>query len=110
MMPEFAKDMAAIPRIKLLERLKASTTMYASTKVLKFDGSSIEIERDGKTEILEGFDTIVLAIGYRSLDVLSEKIKAEIPNIEVHLIGDAAGRGRTIWNGIKEGGFVARNL
>lgn len=110
MMSEFAKDMAAIPRIKLLERLQASTTMYADTKVLKFDGSSIEIERDGKTEILEGFDTIVLAIGYRPLDVLSEQIKAGIPNIEVHLIGDAAGRGRTIWNSIKEGGFAARNV
>ena len=110
MMPEFAKDMAAIPRMKLLERLKATTTLYAGTKVLKFEGSTIEIEKDGKVETLEGFDTIVLAIGYRSLDVLSEKIKAEIPNIEVHLIGDAAARGRTIWNGIKEGNFVGRNV
>lgn len=110
MMPEFAKDMAAVPRMKLLERLKATTTLYAGTKVLKFEGSTIEIEKDGKVETLEGFDTSVLAIGYRSLDVLSEKIKAEIPNIEVHLIGDAAARGRTIWNGIKEGNFVGRNV
>lgn len=110
MLDDFAKDMAMIPRIKLMERLEASTTMYAGTKVLKFDGSDIEIEKDGKAEVLSGFDTIVLAIGYRSLDELSEAIKTEIPNIEVRLIGDAAGRGRTIWNGLKEGNFVGRNL
>lgn len=110
MMDTFSKDMALIPRIKLMERLTKRAKMYAKTKVLRFNGSDIEIERNGQTETLSGFDNIVLAIGYRSFDPLSEVVKKTFPNIEVHLIGDAAPRGRTIWNAVKEGNLVGRLL
>lgn len=108
MMDTFSKDMAAIPRMKLMDRLSGRAAMYAGTKVMRFRGSDIDIEKDGKAETLHGFDTIVLAIGYRSYDPLSEEVQEKLPNVEVHLIGDAAPRGRTIWNAVKEGNLVGR--
>lgn len=110
MMDTFSKDMAMIPRMKLMERLAGRAKLYAGTKVLRFHGPDIDIERDGKKQTLAGFDTIVLAIGYRSYDPLSEEVKEKLPNVEVHLIGDAAPRGRTIWNAVKEGNLVGRLL
>lgn len=106
MMEQVAKDMSPIVRSQLMKRLKDKVTLYTDTKVLRFRDPDIDVEKEGKTMTLTGFDTIVLAIGYRGYDPLSEKIKKHLPNIDVHVIGDAGTVGKTIANATKQGHLI----
>jgi hypothetical protein len=49
--------------------------------------------KDGTEEWLKGFDYIVLGLGSRKYDPLSEELKAFVP--EVHVIGDAIKPGQS---------------
>ena len=62
--------------------------MVAVAGSLLLPGGSID-----KKEWLKGFDYIVLGLGSRKYDPLSEELKAFVP--EVHVIGDAIKPGQS---------------
>lgn len=106
MMDQVAKDMSPIVKSQLMKRLEGKVSIYTKTRVRRFKDHAIEVEKDGETLILSRFDNIVLAIGYRSYDPLSEKVKKYLPNIDIHVIGDAGTAGKTIANATKEGHLI----
>lgn len=67
---------------------------YINSKVLEVTEHEVKIQhKDGTEEWLKGFDYIVLGLGSRKYDPLSEELKAFVP--EVHVIGDAIKPGQS---------------
>ncbi|MEF2560968.1 MAG: FAD-dependent oxidoreductase [Eggerthellaceae bacterium] len=62
---------------------------------------------DGIRHELHGFDTVIMAVGYRSCDELSEELRAQ--GIETYTIGDAV-RARRAIDATREAYDVARGL
>jgi len=65
------------------------------------------LERDGQQETLRGVDRIVLSMGVKSVDPLSEQIQEEVA--EVYAIGDAK-ETRSALEAIAEGAEIARRI
>jgi pyruvate/2-oxoglutarate dehydrogenase complex dihydrolipoamide dehydrogenase (E3) component len=64
--------------------------------------------REGETEeSIRGMKTIILAMGARSVDVLSAQLKVKVP--EVYVIGDAK-KPRKALEAIAEGAEIARKI
>jgi NAD(H)-dependent 7beta-hydroxy-3-oxo-delta4-cholenoic acid oxidoreductase len=82
--------------------------MNVNTKVLEVTDHDVKVQRkDGTEEWLRGFDYIVLGLGSRAYDPLSEELKKFIP--EVHVIGDAV-KARQSSDAMHEGFKVAYDL
>ena len=65
---------------------------YVNSKVLEVTEHDVKIQRiDGSEEWLKGFDYIVLGLGSRNYDPLSEELKTFVPDVRV--IGDAVRAG-----------------
>jgi NADPH-dependent 2,4-dienoyl-CoA reductase/sulfur reductase-like enzyme len=108
MLPDIAMDSIAGPRSFLLKRLREDDVKWitsATVKEILDDGVTYEI--DGREESIHGIDTIILAVGAKSVDSLSDKIKGKVA--EVHVIGDAK-EPRRIVNATYEGAEVARQI
>lgn len=85
---DIALDEAMIPRAFLMPRLEkkhVKKICKATVQSIKEDG--IIYNQDGKTEVINGFDTIVLAMGVKSYNPLEKEIKSLVK--EVYVIGDA---------------------
>lgn len=68
--------------------------MNVNSKVLEVTEHDVKIQRkDGTEEWLKGFDYIVLGLGSRKYDPISEDLKAFVP--EVYVIGDAVKPGQS---------------
>ena len=94
-------DEAPYPKIFLMERLqKYGVQCIANAKVCKIEPDAVVVERGGKEERIEGFDTIVLAFGVRAYNPLKEQLEGT--DYEVHTIGDAV-KGRNAVDAISEG-------
>jgi 2,4-dienoyl-CoA reductase-like NADH-dependent reductase (Old Yellow Enzyme family)/thioredoxin reductase len=92
----------------LLQRLREKgVRILTSAKVKEFIEDGIVIVRGGKEEPIHGADSIILAMGARSVDRLSGKIKNKVA--EVYVIGDAK-EPRRASEAIAEGAEVARNI
>ena len=63
--------------------------------------------RDGQDEVIQDIDTMILALGTRSVDDLSEKIKDSVA--EVYVIGDAKVPRRAL-EAIAEGSVVGHKI
>jgi NADPH-dependent 2,4-dienoyl-CoA reductase/sulfur reductase-like enzyme len=108
MLPDIAMDSIAGPRTFLMRRLRDDDVKWitsATVKEILDDGVVYEI--DGREESIHGMDTIILAVGAKSVDSLSDKIKDKVA--EVYVIGDAM-EPRRIVNATQEGAEVARNI
>jgi 2,4-dienoyl-CoA reductase-like NADH-dependent reductase (Old Yellow Enzyme family)/NADPH-dependent 2,4-dienoyl-CoA reductase/sulfur reductase-like enzyme len=108
MLPDIALDAVAGPRSFLLKRLRGDDVKCitsATVKEILDDGVVYEI--DGREESVCGMDTIILAVGAKSVDGLSDNIKGKVA--EVYVIGDAK-EPRRIVNAIHEGAEVAREI
>lgn len=70
-------------------------------------GLTVRVRRDGREEILNDFDNLVLAAGYKSNDQLFHQIRDLVP--EAYLIGDAEAARNAI-EAILEGARVARAI
>ncbi len=87
MLPEIAQDMVAWTRRLTMERLVAhDVEILLGCKVLEFDAGRLIYDRDGVHEILDGIDTVALAIGAVSHDPLSADVRDA--GLDPVLIGD----------------------
>ena len=68
--------------------------MLVSTRVVEISGEGVEVEQDGKKQMLSGFDSIVLALGYTPVSGLYEQVKEMVP--ETYLLGDARNPGNVM--------------
>ena len=88
--------------IALASLRREGVKSYINSKVLEVTEHDVKIQhKDGSEEWLKGFDYIILGLGSRKYDPLSEELKAFVP--EVHVIGDAVkpGEGLLISAGIR---------
>ena len=92
MKPDFITDLDPYARPMLLEALeKQNVRMLANYAIQKFlpDGVTYKDVRDEHAEEkeLRGFDSIVLALGHKSRNVLEDAIRDFVS--EVYVVGDA---------------------
>ena len=80
--------------IALANLRREGVQMNVNSKVLEVTEHDVKIQRkDGTEEWLRGFDYIVLGLGSRKYDPISEDLKAFVP--EVYVIGDAVKPGQS---------------
>ena len=86
--PALAPTEGAAGRAALVTRMLGKG-VHALTDALVTEASdtSVTYERGGETCVIEGVDTLVLALGYRPDPTLAEALASR--GIEPHLIGDA---------------------
>lgn len=88
MADELAKESVKRSKAVLMENLKKHhTKVYLNTKMKQVKKDGIIGEKDGTEIVLDGFDQIILALGFRSYNPLEECTKNQCS--EVHVIGDA---------------------
>ena len=90
-----ALDEAPYPRIFLMERLtKYGVNLITGATVTKINPDGLTYKNGDEEYSINGFDTIILAIGVRSDNNLSSKI--EELGIETYAIGDADKAGNAV--------------
>jgi NADPH-dependent 2,4-dienoyl-CoA reductase/sulfur reductase-like enzyme len=83
------KDMGVIASFYLRNMLKrANVTMLTHTQVQEVQGSEIRTLREGNEMVLDGMDTIVVALGAESNNLLAGEVRGSVR--EVYVIGDAS--------------------
>jgi mycofactocin system FadH/OYE family oxidoreductase 2 len=89
--------------------LSAGVVMTANVRPVAYHDHRVTIQNlySKAEETREGVDTVVLAMGNRSVDDLYRALKGRVP--ELHLIGDAMAP-RGVHNAILEGTWVGRTV
>ncbi len=90
LLDETARDMEAITRKMTRKRLeKLPVTIHTTTRLVRMDGGEAFVEDadDGYERSIGRFDSVLVAIGHRSYDPLSEGLRAA--GLPVTVIGDA---------------------
>ena len=101
MLEDIAMDMVIWQREFLLERLaKRGVKVIPSAKVIEIFEDGVKFIRGGKEENIRGMDHIIIAMGAKSVDDLSSKIKGEVK--EFYIIGDAS-EPRKIVDAVRDG-------
>lgn len=105
LLKEIARDMEPITKKLTVNQLISSNVkILTDTKIIRFDNRKAFIEIDGKEELLGKFDSVVLAVGTRSVNDLISPLEER--GIEVKVIGDAKKPGQ-IYNAIRDGFEIA---
>jgi 2,4-dienoyl-CoA reductase-like NADH-dependent reductase (Old Yellow Enzyme family)/thioredoxin reductase len=87
MLPDIATEMYLTVRDSLLRRFeKEKIEVRTNTKVLEFKENGIVCEKDNKQETLDGYDSIILAMGSKKYNPFEG---ADDLAPEVYVIGDA---------------------
>jgi NADPH-dependent 2,4-dienoyl-CoA reductase/sulfur reductase-like enzyme len=108
MLDEIGRDMEQISRALLLHRIEELPIhVLTNTTVISFEKKNVIIEKDGRQNTLPTFDTVVFAVGTRSVDELSEPLKRN--GLKVYTIGDAV-TPRNALEAIHEGFEVGRKI
>jgi NADPH-dependent 2,4-dienoyl-CoA reductase/sulfur reductase-like enzyme len=108
MMEAVGLDMTSEPRHLLMMRLEAKgVKILTSAKVKEILDDGVVYIRDGQEEAIHNVDNIILALGARPVNHLSEKLKGKVP--EVHVIGDA-NEPRKVLEATTEGAQVGRKI
>ena len=90
LLDETARDMEAITRKMTRKRLeKLPVTIHTTTRLVRLDGGEAFVEHadDGHERSIGLFDSVLVAIGHKSYDPLSEGLWAA--GLAVTVIGDA---------------------
>lgn len=88
MLPDIAMETFLGIREHLVSHVKAcGTDLVMNAKIKEFLPNGVVYEQNGRTEELTGFDSIVLAMGVKSVNTLEESLKGMAP--EIYVIGDA---------------------
>ena len=107
MLPEVAHDVPFPIAYFLLRRLKDyNVRVETETSAVELLKDGALVKKNGETRRLEGFDTIVLAVGTKSVDSLKAQLA---PACRLHVIGDARAPRKAI-DAIAEGAAVALKL
>jgi 2,4-dienoyl-CoA reductase-like NADH-dependent reductase (Old Yellow Enzyme family)/thioredoxin reductase len=89
MLETIAADLVNHMQHYLAQRLKEKrVTIHTATRVLELGKGYAMVEDDSGVRKLNGFDTIVLAMGSTSNDGIYRRLEGRVP--ELYLIGDAA--------------------
>jgi len=105
-----ATDLGQASRFFLMDRLEQQkVTIITGAKVKEIQCDSVILDRDSEEEILSGFDTIVVAIGVKSVDGLFDQLKQNSRTAEVYIIGDANKPKKAI-DAIEEGDEIMRRI
>jgi pyruvate/2-oxoglutarate dehydrogenase complex dihydrolipoamide dehydrogenase (E3) component len=108
MLPEIAEDVPPAVGYFLMQRLKEyGVQIETETSVIEFLEDGAIVSKNGKKSKLKGFDTIVLALGTKSVNHLKEQLVKKIS--ELYVIGDAVTPRQAI-DAIEEGARVAVKL
>ncbi len=108
MLEDVASDMAHEAKHLLMHRLHAKgVKILTSAKVKEILDDGVIFTRDGQEESIHSVDNIVLALGAKPVDQLSEKIKDKVT--EVYVIGDAK-EPRKVLEATAEGAEVGRKI
>jgi NADPH-dependent 2,4-dienoyl-CoA reductase/sulfur reductase-like enzyme len=76
-------------------RLKGKKVgLLTSTKATRFDGEGVWVEDPRGTRRLEGFDSIVIALGTTPNHDLADSLKGRVP--EIYVVGDALKAGEVM--------------
>ena len=89
------------------ELTRSNVTILTNTKITHFEGKTAFIQVIEKEEILGEFDSVVVAVGTKSVNGLINPLRER--GIEVRVIGDAK-QPRQIYNAVKEGFETAVNI
>jgi NAD(H)-dependent 7beta-hydroxy-3-oxo-delta4-cholenoic acid oxidoreductase len=109
MLDSVGMDLAPDMRALLMKSLRENGVRILTSATVKeiLDDGLVISTADGKEETLGGIDRIILAMGAKSVDVLSKKIKDKAA--EVYVIGDAK-QPRKALEAIAEGSEVGRMI
>jgi thioredoxin reductase len=93
MRDEIAHDSVTHIKYYLLERLhKQKVRMITNTNVIAFDTASVIVEDPTGRKKLQGFDSVIVAMGLVSPKPLANELEGNFE--KVFIIGDAATPGR----------------
>ena len=108
MLEGIALDLVAHLQYFLNERLREKgVQILTSAKVIRFEKDGLWVEGPEGNKKLEGFDSVVLALGSIPDDRLAEPLKDEVS--EVYVIGDAS-KPREVMEAVLEGEEVALKI
>ena len=106
--PVLAANESGAGRAVLITRMMSKgVKAITGAKVTAVDAETITYEKDGHEEVIEGADTLVLALGYHADPTLVEELEGA--GVSVHTIGDATQLGN-IRDAIAAAYAVAREL
>jgi NADPH-dependent 2,4-dienoyl-CoA reductase/sulfur reductase-like enzyme len=105
MLPDIAQDMMFINKITLLQYFstKPNLKIVTSAKVSDLSGGVVTYEQEGKQIAGGCFDTIVVAVGYKSRDGVANALAKQFSRVEI--VGDCK-KARKALEAIDEG-FLA---
>lgn len=107
-MDELASDVGSLTRALMLNRIaEKNISVLTNCHVQEIIGDQIRVSKDDGHGFLTGIDTIVVAVGSRSVNEMAGVIKRE--GIPVYTIGDAT-KPRKILDAIHEGFKLAYNI
>ena len=105
MLEEIASDLVFHLKHDLSERLsKKDVTILTSTRVKELGKGYAVVEDASGVKKIDGFDTIVLAVGSIPDDRLAKSLEGEVP--EVYVVGDAS-KPREVLEAVYEGEEIA---
>jgi NADPH-dependent 2,4-dienoyl-CoA reductase/sulfur reductase-like enzyme len=108
MLDDIAIDVGSLTRALLINRMiEKKITVLTQSKVREITADWVVIEKEEGVEAITGVDTVVIAVGSKSKNNLSELIKQE--GIPVYTIGDCV-KPRKIMDAVHEGFRVAYSL
>jgi pyruvate/2-oxoglutarate dehydrogenase complex dihydrolipoamide dehydrogenase (E3) component len=108
MLANVASDMAAFQRTLLMARLRLKAVkIITSAEVKEILNDGVIVAGNGQEETIRGMNSLILAMGTRSIDDLSEKLKDSVP--EVYVIGDAKAP-RKVFEAVSEGSAIGRRI
>ena len=109
MLEYFGSNMGRTLRYYAKQELKrcSKVKLIKKTKVLEIIDGGVLVIREGKIETWNGFDTIILAVGSKSINNLGPQLKTL--GMDVHIIGDAL-KPRDCLSAISEGFKIGRKL
>lgn len=107
MLPAIAPDLYFTVRESMLERFKKEgIVIHVNTKVLEFTENGILCECNGEQKRLDGYNSIVLAMGAKAFNPYAD---SDHLAPEVYVVGDAV-KARTAVEGILEAARVALKI
>jgi len=102
-------DLGGTVRWHMMNRLKGQKIeLLTSTEVKEIRSEGVvAVSRKGLEEALEGFDTVVLAVGVKPRNEVAKEIEGKVK--ELYLVGDAARAGRGL-EAIRDGAEAGRRV